>query len=144
MIDVRPAGVQEAYRFRLAELVPDQPMILRQDNLSIVIVKRSAATVDRLGQSTIGLQDPASKRSNQPDFAANPLRSRYPDLFVSYALGTHLGCGLKIMNTGFGEVCSNATYDFAGRALSGDSQFQYLVVPEYTFSDDFTILTIWP
>lgn len=144
MIDARPPQVQESYRFRVGELLPDRPGILRQDNLSIVIINRSEDTIARLAQASAGLQDPDSQDSHQPGFALNPLRSKHPEWFVSYAIGTHLGCGLEVVAAGLGEICSSATYDYAGRARQGGDRFQNLAVPDYTFSDDFKFLTIWP
>lgn len=144
MIDLRPPKVQESYRFRIGELLPDRPEILRQENLFIVVIRRSEDTIARLTRASAGLQDPGSNDSRQPDFAENPLRSKYSQLFVSYAIGTHLGCLLEVVHTGLAEVCSGATYDFAGRARRGADRFQNLPVPDYTFSDDFTLLTIWP
>jgi hypothetical protein len=143
-IDIRPSGVQDSYRFEIGPLSEDQPRILRRDNLSILVLRRSAGTVARLRKATEGLQDPESRRSSQPDYAANPLRSRRPELFVSYAIGTDFGCGLEIAVSTLKEICGSARYDFAGRALAGDRQFPNLVVPDYNFSDDFRYLTIRP
>lgn len=143
-IDVRPSQVQDSYRFSLGELPEDQVRILRRDNLSILVIKRSAATIARLEQGSARLQDPDSSDSRQPDFAKNTLRSKHPDLFVSYALGTDLGCGLEAVEHELREICSNARYDFAGRALQGNNEFQNLVVPDYNFTNNFSNLTIRP
>ena len=144
IVDVRPPRVQDSYRFEVGELLPDRPRILRQDNLSILVIRRSEETVARLRESIQNLQDPGSQYSRQPDFAENLLRSKYPELFVSYAIGTNLGCLLEVTEQGIGEVCSEATYDYAGRALQAANEFQNLAIPDYTFSDDFKTLTIWP
>ena len=144
MIDLRPPEVHQSYRFRVPELVDDKPVILRQDNLSILVIRRSEKTITRLQKKIPGLQDPESRRSHQPDYARNPLRSKTPEHFVAYALGTHLGCPLAIDSDSVGETCSSARYDFAGRALAGEHRFQNLEIPDYTFADDLTILTIRP
>ena len=143
-IDLRPPRVHSSYQFKLAALPQDQPRILRQDNLSVLVIRRSAKTIAALGQGLSRLQDPESKRSHQPEFATNPLRSRYPEYFVAYAIGTDLGCSLKVDVFTVNESCSQARYDFAGRALRGDNKFLNLAVPEYTFSDNFKILTVTP
>ena len=143
-IDIRPSGVQDSYRFEIGPLLDDQPRILRRDNLSILVLRRSAATIARLRETTAGLQDPQSRRSSQPAWANNPLRSRLPELFVSYATGTDYGCGLEIAASTVKEICGSARYDFAGRALAGDRQFPNLIIPDYNFSDDFRYLTIRP
>lgn len=143
-IDLRPANIQSYYRFNVGKLDLDQARILQQENLSILVIRRSASTIANLKQGSENLQDPASSRSNQPEFAQNALRSKHPELFVSYALGTDLGCTLEVLQNQLKEVCGNARYDFAGRALQADNRFQNLVVPDYNFNNDFSTLTIRP
>ncbi len=143
-IDIRPPGIQESYGFRVGALAEDEARILRQDNLSILVIRRSSATVARLLQPNARLQDPLSLYSSQPDFAANPLRSRIPEYFVSYAIGTDYGCALQIVAAGVREICGDASYDFAGRALGGEREFKNLPVPDYNFSADFQRLTVRP
>ncbi|MDH3219242.1 MAG: hypothetical protein OEO19_06875 [Gammaproteobacteria bacterium] len=143
-IDVRPPQVHSSYQFRLRDLVVDQARILRQDNLSILVIRRSPALISGLERATAHLQDPESRRSRQPGFAENALRSRHPELFVSYAIGTDLGCPLRVDGFELVEICGRARYDFAGRALRSDGEFQNLGIPDYNFSDDFNTLTIRP
>jgi len=143
-IDIRPPGIQESYRLQVGELAEDEARILRSDNLAILVVRRSAATIDRLLQPDTRLQDPLSLRSSQPEFAANPLRSKSPQYFVAYAIGTDFGCALEIVVDGVREICGDASYDFAGRALEGGREFKNLPVPDYNFSDDFHLLTVRP
>jgi hypothetical protein len=96
-------------------------------------------------QSKHALQDPESKQSRQPEFAMNRLRARHVDYFVSYALGTDFGCTLKQVEAFIlGEVCGEARYDFAGRAINSTNQFQNLTIPDYNFSHDFKSLIIRP
>lgn len=144
MIDLRPSTIQSSYRFKIAELEPDEVRILRQNNLSILVIRRSAATMAALMQTAAPLQDPDSRYSHQPDDAANPLRSRHAEYFVSYAIGTDLGCSLTVLESGLRESCSGARYDFAGRALEGVNKFQNLSIPDYNFADNFSTLTINP
>ena len=141
-IDIRPASVDSSYQFTVKGLIDDAPVILRQDNLSILLIKRSKATIVALGQAQEDLQDALSEDSRQPDVARNPLRSRHAQYFVSYALGTHLGCPLILKPKQVQESCSSASYDFAGRALNGDSQFQNLTIPDYNFDQNFSQLII--
>ncbi|MDH3762462.1 MAG: hypothetical protein OEU50_15885 [Gammaproteobacteria bacterium] len=143
-IDLRPAGIQNSYRFKVGELDSDQVRILQRDSLSILVIRRSDSTISNLKQGFGNLQDPTSSRSNQPEFARNALRSKHPEIFVSYALGTDLGCTLEVLQNQLKEICGNARYDFAGRALDSDKAFQNLVVPDYNFSNDFRTLTIRP
>ena len=143
-VDIRPSGIQESYRFNLRNLVIDRVEILRQDNLAILVIKRSDETIAELENSGNNLQDPGSDGSHQPEFARNPLRSRHPGYCVSYAIGTDLGCPVAAVGQELGEVCGSARYDFAGRALKGAKKFQNLDVPDYNFATDFSTLTIRP
>lgn len=143
-IDIRPPAVQSSYHFSLGPLTPDEPVFLRQDNLVVVIIARSAATIAGLRRESANLQDAGSRLSHQPAFATNELRSRQAGYFVAYAIGTHLGCVLEAFERGLRETCSNAAYDYAGRALQGENKFQNLVIPNYNFSNDFSTLTIRP
>ncbi|MCP4767492.1 MAG: hypothetical protein GY875_14600 [Gammaproteobacteria bacterium] len=143
-IDLRPSTIQSSYRFNVGELAADEVRILRQDNLSILVMRRSAATVTALMQEGSPLQDPDSRYSHQPDDADNPLRSRHSEYFVSYAVGTDLGCALTVLESGLREGCGSARYDFAGRALEGANKFQNLSIPDYNFSNNFSTLIINP
>jgi ubiquinol-cytochrome c reductase iron-sulfur subunit len=144
MIDVRPSTIQTSYRFTVGELVPDEVKILRQDNLSILLVRRSPETIAHLQEITDQLQDPESDDSRQPEYARNALRSRHPQYFVSYALGTDLGCTLKVLQDSLQEICGRASYDLAGRAFKGVNEFSNLSIPDYNFTNNFSTLTINP
>jgi len=145
MVDLKPSTIHSSYRFTIDDIPYDQPQLLQQDNLSIVLIKRSGTVIKRLRQGTKSLQDVLSNQSRQPQFAQNALRSRHEEFFVGYANGTDLGC-LVEQKTGsrLGEICGTAEYDFAGRALKSKNQFQNLGIPDYNFSDDFKTLTIRP
>ena len=143
-IDLRPSTIQSSYRFNVGELSADEVKVLRHENLSILLVRRSAQTIAVLQGATDQLQDPESDDSRQPEYARNALRSRHPGYFVSYALGTDLGCTLKILQDGFQEICGRARYDLAGRALKGEKEFSNLRIPDYNFTNNFSILTIKP
>lgn len=145
-IDLRPSSIHDSYQFQLDDLNEDQPVWLQQDNLKILLIKRSDATVQSLlAGNRDSFQDVDSRRSSQPSFAANPLRSRDSRYFVSYGFGTHLGCPLVLKAPGLiEETCSDAQYDFAGRAISSKNRFQNLSIPDYNFSEDYQTLTIRP
>ncbi len=145
LIDFKPSAIQSSYRFTLSDLPVDQPVWLKQDNLTLLVIYRSRRLIEALNRANVLLQDPDSESSRQPKYAKNRLRSRYEAYFIAYGTGTDLGCRLQ---SGKGmtlrESCATAQYDFAGRALRGKNQFQNLTIPDYTFSDNFTVLTINP
>ena len=145
LVDFRPSTIHSSYRFTLRDMSIDKPLWLRQDNLTILIIARSESLIEALKQSGSKLQDPDSESSRQPPYAKNQLRSRHEAYFVAYGWSTDLECPLQL-GSGFTlkETCGTARYDFAGRALAGKNKFQNLVVPDYTFRDNFTLLTINP
>lgn len=145
-IDLRPSSIHNSYQFQLNDLIEDQPVWLQQDNLTILLIKRSEATVQSLLTADLHrFQDADSNRSSQPSFAANSFRSSDSKFFVSYGTGTHLGCPLALKAPGLiEEICSDAQYDFAGRAVSSKNKFQNLSIPDYNFSEDYKTLTIRP
>jgi hypothetical protein len=144
-VDLRPKSVQASYYFTItqSEIAFDNPVWLQQDNLSILLIKRSTNLKNQLSNTINNLQDIESDSSRQPAYAKNALRSRDETYFVSYALGTDFTCPLELIeNQILKEICGAARYDFAGRALSGNNQFQNLSIPDYNFSNDFSRLTI--
>jgi hypothetical protein len=144
-IDLRPKNVQANYYFTIttSEIAFDNPVWLQQDNLSILLIKRSTNLKDQLRNTKNNLQDIESDSSRQPPYAKNPLRSRNETYFVSYALGTDFTCPIELIEKQIlKEICGTASYDFAGRALSGNNQFQNLSIPDYNFNHDFSRLTI--
>ena len=144
LFDLRPPGALSSYQFNLHKMPVNEPVYLRQDNFTVVVIHRSDEMMRKLRQSGLELQDAESSLSRQPEYAKNELRSRYPEYYVSYAMGTDLGCPLRTIEKQLQETCSNARYDFAGRALQGDNQYQNLRIPNYYFSNDFKTLTIKP
>ena len=144
MIDTRPREIQSSYQFTIRDLELDSPQFLRQDNLIILVIARSTNSIADLQNSTADLQDVESRESKQPDYALNRLRSRHAKYFVSFGMGTDLGCALEVVADGLQEICSQARYDYAGRARKGENKFRNLAIPDYNFSNDFNTLTIRP
>ncbi len=144
MVDLRPAAIDASYEFRVPDLEADKPLIMRQGNLAIVVIKRSPNLIEALRGATGRLQDPGSRNSRQPDYAANGLRSKDPEYFVAYAIGTDLGCLLQVEQDSLGETCGPARYDFAGRSYKDERDYRNLPIPDYNFSDNFQTLTIRP
>jgi hypothetical protein len=145
MVDIRPRAIHSSYRFTLPQLPLDQPVWLNQDNLTILLIHRSKQVIKALNNQKKDLQDANSISSRQPEYARNTLRSRDERYFVAYGLGTDLGCQLEadIEHT-LRESCSTASYDYAGRAISGKNRFLNLRIPDYTFNQTFSVLTVNP
>ena len=144
-VDVRPSVVRSSYRFTLTQTSLDQPVWLRQGNLTILLIRRSTQVVEGLRKNRKNLQDPNSDSSRQPGYAKNSLRSSSHQYFVAYGLGTDFGCLLEAgVKYTLRESCGSANYDYAGRAISGKTRFLNLRIPDYTFNHDFSILTVKP
>lgn len=110
-------------------------------------LRRTEAMLKRLDTARGELADPDSEvRSQQPQYARNPTRSRRPELFVTVALCTHLGCVPSYSPEpgslqagwpgGFYCPCHGSKFDLAGRVFRGSPAPTNLVVPPYSFAAD--------
>jgi len=145
MVDIRPRAIHSSYRFTLPQLPLNQPVWLNQDNLTILLIHRSRAVIEAIKKRKKGLQDASSIKSRQPTYTQNTYRSRDERYFVAYGLGTDLGCRLEVdIEHTLRESCSTASYDYAGRAISGKNRFLNLRIPDYTFNQTFSVLTVNP
>jgi len=145
MVDIRPSTIHASYRFTLPQLPLNRPVWLSQDNLTILLIHRSEGVIEDIKKRKKGLQDANSKSSRQPVYAQNTYRSRDERYFVAYGLGTDLGCRIEAdIDHTLRESCSTARYDYAGRAISGKNRFLNLRIPDYTFNQTFSVLTVNP
>lgn len=116
------------------------------------IVRRTPAMLESLKSDEGMLADPESKVKQQPDYAKNEYRSIKPEYFVVIGICTHLGCSPlfrpevgaadlgKDWPGGFFCPCHGSKFDLAGRVFSGMPAPTNLVVPQYHYIDDNTIL----
>ena len=111
----------------------------------VFILRRSPQMLAALRQPTDKLQDPWSKRSQQPDNASNVYRSVRPEYFVSYLGCSAVKCPLQYQSAaqhGKGDearlvcLCGNSQYDLAGRVYADSDDDANLIVPEYTFPQE--------
>lgn len=117
------------------------------------IVKRSQKTLDDLKTLEGSLRDPDSENTDQqPDYAANPTRSRKPDILVLVGICTHLGCsptyrpdigasdlGGDSWLGGFFCPCHSSKFDMAGRVYQSVPAPTNLVVPPHYYVSDTII-----
>jgi ubiquinol-cytochrome c reductase iron-sulfur subunit len=108
------------------------------------ILRRTSQMLERLSSTREALADPDSKvRSQQPDYARNPTRSIQPEVFVTVALCTHLGCVPSYRPEpdslqrgwpgGFYCPCHGSKFDLAGRVFKGSPAPTNLVIPPHSF-----------
>ena len=98
------------------------------------------------------MADPASKSSDQPDYAKNEFRSIKPEYLVLVGICTHLGCSpvdkFKAESEpfdanwkgGFYCPCHGSLFDLAGRVYKNKPAPTNLVVPPYKFLSDSRIV----
>lgn len=91
------------------------------------------------------LVDPDSRvQTQQPAYARNTFRAIEPDIFVSLALCTHLGCVPTFMPQprsvqpdwpgGFYCPCHGSKFDLAGRVFAGSPAPTNLVIPPHHYA----------
>lgn len=137
----------------IAAIEDGQMIVVKYRGKPIFVVKRTEDMVATLDEVAPLLRDPDSTESIQPDYCANPMRSRAPDLLVVEGVCTHLGCapnyrpdvgaadlGGNDWYGGFFCPCHGSKYDLAGRVYTGVPAPTNLPVPEYSL--DGSILTV--
>ena len=115
---------------------------------SLFVLRRSQDMLDSLTRHANLLADPPSRRSIQPEYALNAVRSVKPEIVVLEAVCTHLGCIPSFRPTpgapdidaswpgGFYCPCHGSKFDFAGRVFKNVPAPTNLTVPPYQFASD--------
>jgi ubiquinol-cytochrome c reductase iron-sulfur subunit len=117
------------------------------------IVHRTAEMIESLKGVQGDVADPESRRSLQPEYAANEYRSRKPEWLVLVGICTHLGCSptAKLQAgpaSGLGDgwaggffcPCHGSKFDLAGRVFKNVPAPTNLEVPEHQFVSDTRLL----
>lgn len=113
-------------RINLPELDFDRPYFIKSNNRQLLVIRYSESLRNSLFEDIAG--------SNQAK----------PKYLVAYGYGTNLGCPLQPLpgEMMVKESCSQARYDFAGRALDATQGFPALRVPVYNFCPDLSCLNL--
>ena len=118
----------------------------------VFVLRRSQDMLDSLARHDDLLADPASRRSIQPDYTRNALRSSRPEIAVLEAVCTHLGCIPSFRPTpgapdidpawpgGFYCPCHGSKFDMAGRVFKNVPATTNLTIPPYQFASDTKLL----
>ena len=132
----------------LAKVEPGQMTILTWRKQQIYVVKRTPEMLSSLANHDARLKDPASEKSEQPDYAKNPVRAVRPDVLVLIGVCTHLGClpkqrfeaGVAELGAdwpgGFFCPCHGSRFDLAGRVFEGSPASVNLRIPPYQIAGE--------
>jgi ubiquinol-cytochrome c reductase iron-sulfur subunit len=136
----------------VSKLEPGQKMIVEWRGKPVWIVRRTPEMLKAVKADDERVADPESKRSQQPDYAKNEMRSLKPEYLVVVGICTHLGCSpvdrlaaqpepfASDWNGGFYCPCHGSLFDLAGRVYKNKPAPDNLAVPPYKFVTDTTLL----
>lgn len=132
----------------LAKVEAGQMTIVTWRKQQIYVVKRTPEMLASLANHDARLKDPGSEKSEQPDYAKNPVRAARPDVLVLIGVCTHLGClpkqrfepGMAELGAdwpgGFFCPCHGSRFDLAGRVFEGSPASVNLRIPPYTIAGE--------
>jgi len=136
----------------ISKLEPGEMKVIEWRGKPVWVVRRTKEMLDSLKAVAVRLTDPASKDSEQPEYAKNDHRARKPEFMVMEGVCTHLGCSPQLKGTeakaemgadwsgGFYCPCHGSKFDFAGRVFKGAPAPLNLPVPPHTYLSETTIL----
>lgn len=127
----------------LAPVTPGELATFEWRGKPVWVLRRTPDMLARLQAVRAELTDPDSGvESQQPQYARNAARSLRPEVFVTVALCTHLGCIPSYRPEpgslqpgwpgGFYCPCHGSRFDLAGRVFRGSPAPTNLVVPRYS------------
>jgi ubiquinol-cytochrome c reductase iron-sulfur subunit len=136
----------------VSSLEPGQKMIVEWRGKPVWIVRRTPEMLKAVKSDEDRVADPASARSQQPEYAKNEMRSLKPEYLVVVGICTHLGCSpvdrlaaqpepfASDWRGGFYCPCHGSLFDLAGRVYKNKPAPDNLPVPPYKFVTDTTLL----
>ncbi|MEP7314282.1 MAG: ubiquinol-cytochrome c reductase iron-sulfur subunit [Pseudomonadota bacterium] len=129
----------------ISKIEPGQMVTLTWRKQAIYVVHRTPEMVSSLAGHDGELKDPASSKSDQPEYTKNQSRARRDDMLVLIGNCTHLGCLPKPRFEGnqpelgadwpggFFCPCHGSRFDMAGRVFNGSPASTNLRIPPYSF-----------
>ena len=136
----------------ISSLAPGELKVVEWRGKPVWIMHRTPEQLAELEQIP-GLADPASNRSDQPDYAKNTQRSIKPEVLVAVGICTHLGCSPVNVAKGsanpsvpadwpggFFCPCHGSTFDLAGRVFKNKPAPDNLEIPPHYYVSDTVVL----
>ena len=136
----------------IAALEPGQRTIVQWRGKPVWVVRRTEEQLAALEADADFLSDPASEKSEQPEYAMNSARAANAEYLVLVGLCTHLGCSPNFVPEpgaeGLGEnwqggffcPCHGSKFDLSGRVYAGVPAPTNMTVPPYRYLTDTRIL----
>ena len=136
----------------LTKIEPGQMITVIYRKEPMFVVHRTPEMLASLTGHDNRLKDPDSEHSIQPDYARNTMRSVRKDFLVLRGVCTHLGClpkprfpkGSSELGAdwpgGFLCPCHGSRFDLAGRVFDGSPASTNLVIPDYSYPNDNTLI----
>ncbi|HET9733998.1 MAG TPA: ubiquinol-cytochrome c reductase iron-sulfur subunit [Burkholderiales bacterium] len=136
----------------ISTIAPGELRVFEWRGKPVWVIRRTQEMLESLKKVAGNLTDPASKSSQQPEYAKNEYRSLKPEVVVMEGVCTHLGCSPQMKPAdakaemggdwagGFYCACHGSKFDLAGRVFRGAPAPTNLVVPPYTFLSDSKLL----
>lgn len=136
----------------IADLAPGAMKVVEWRGKPVWLLRRTPEQLAEL-ERIPGLADPASNRSDQPDYARNLHRSIKPEVLVAVGICTHLGCSPSQVAKGsanpsvpsdwpggFFCPCHGSTFDLAGRVFANKPAPTNLEIPPHTYLSETRLL----
>jgi len=140
----------EPVKVDISALKPGEQMTVAWQGKPVWIIHRTPSMLDSLVKLNDQLRDPTSEEDQQPPYAKNIDRSIKAEFFVAIGICTHLGCvptyrpDPKSISPdwlgGFYCPCHGSKYDLAGRVYKNVPAPLNLVIPNYFYLDDHTLM----
>ena len=76
----------------ISKLEPGAMLKIEWRGKPVLVVRRTAEMIERIGRHDDKLADPGSEKSRQPEYTRNAARAIKPEYLVLLGVCTHLGC----------------------------------------------------
>ena len=148
----RARGLGAPVEFNVQTMRSNELKTIEWRGKPVFVLRRSPEMLVSLTRHDDLLADPLSSRSEQPGYAANPVRSTRPEFLVLVGICTHLGCiptfrpepGAPDIGAawpgGFYCPCHGSKYDLSGRVFKSMPAPKNLAVPPYAFATEARIV----
>lgn len=135
----------------ISQLQPGQMLTVAWRGKPVWVVRRTPDMLSGLAPLDGQLRDPASEKSEQPEYCQNPARAIKDEYLVVVGICTHLGCAPLFRPAigspdvgadwqgGFFCPCHGSRFDLAGRVFQSVPAPTNLEIPPHHFIADHLI-----